>query len=81
MATTQSAPTNIPASPSDESSETSAASLAALQKQAQSLQAELSQALEKATTVRDEYSRLKTENNFLQEYIGNLLSTGNLINK
>lgn len=65
----------------DESTSSSTVSLESLQQQAQKLQADLSQALDNATAVRDECSRLKSENVFLQEYIGNLLSTGNLINK
>lgn len=57
------------------------ASLKQMQEQALVLQTSLADILEEIQTVKDETQRLNSENKFLQDYIGNLLSTGNLINK
>lgn len=52
-----------------------------LQKQAQTLQDSLSVILDRIAKIKEEYERLSGENKFLQDYIGNLMSTGNLISK
>lgn len=56
-------------------------SLKQMQEQALLLRTSLADILEEIQTVKDETQRLSSENKFLQDYIGNLLSTGNLINK
>lgn len=55
-------------------------SLQDLQLKAQTLQSSLTQTLESISTVKEEHNKLASENQFLKEYIGNLMSTGNLIN-
>lgn len=52
-----------------------------LQQEAQHLQQSLSVILERIDRIKEEYERLASENRFLQDYIGNLMSTGNLISK
>lgn len=52
-----------------------------LQKEAQHLQESLAVILDRIAKIKEEYERLSSENKFLQDYIGNLMSTGNLISK
>lgn len=52
-----------------------------LQKEAQHLQESLTLILNRISRIKYEYERLSSENKFLQDYIGNLMSTGNLIRK
>lgn len=52
-----------------------------LQAEAASIQDSLAGIVDRIARIKDEYERLSSENKFLQDYIGNLMSTGNLISK
>lgn len=52
-----------------------------LQAEAANIQESLAVIVERIAKIKGEYDRLSSENLFLQDYIGNLMSTGNLISK
>lgn len=52
-----------------------------LQAEAASIQESLAGIVDRIARIKEEYERLSSENKFLQDYIGNLMSTGNLISK
>lgn len=52
-----------------------------LRKEAQVMQDSLSEILDRIAKVKEDYDRLSSENKFLQDYIGNLMSTSNILNK
>lgn len=52
-----------------------------LRKEAQLMQDSLSDILDRIVKVKDDYDRLSSENKFLQDYIGNLMATSNILNK
>ncbi|ANB11134.1 hypothetical protein AWJ20_3933 [Sugiyamaella lignohabitans] len=52
-----------------------------LRKEAQLIQESLTDILERIIKVKEDYDRLSNENRFLQDYIGNLMSTSNILNK
>lgn len=54
---------------------------AALRVQALEMQQGLAALLERIQAVQAENNKLEDENKFLQDYIGNLMSTGNLLGK
>ncbi|KAA8908500.1 hypothetical protein TRICI_004762 [Trichomonascus ciferrii] len=52
-----------------------------LRKEAQLMQDSLSDILDRIVQVKQDYDRLSSENKFLQDYIGNLMATSNILNK
>jgi hypothetical protein len=52
-----------------------------LRKEAQLIQESLTDILDRIVKVKEECDRLRSENRFLQDYIGNLMSTSNILNK
>ncbi|KAF5105919.1 hypothetical protein DV454_005246 [Geotrichum candidum] len=52
-----------------------------LQAEAANIQESLAGIVDRIARIKEEYERLSSENKFLQDYIGNLMSTGNLISK
>ena len=52
-----------------------------LRQEAQLMQDSLSDILERLATIKEDYERLSNENRFLQDYIGNLMATSNILNK
>jgi short coiled-coil protein len=52
-----------------------------LRKEAQIMQESLTEILDRIAKVKEDYDRLSSENKFLQDYIGNLMATSNILNK
>jgi mevalonate kinase len=52
-----------------------------LRQEAQLMQDNLGDILDRIGTVKDEYERLSSENRFLQDYIGNLMSSSDILNR
>lgn len=52
-----------------------------LRKEAQVMQDSLTDILDRIVRVKENYDRLSSENKFLQDYIGNLMATSNILNK
>lgn len=52
-----------------------------LRREALVIQESLTDILDRVGKVKDDYDRLSHENKFLQDYIGNLMSTSNILNK
>lgn len=52
-----------------------------LRKEAQLMQDSLSDILDRIVQAKQDYDRLSSENKFLQDYIGNLMATSNILNK
>lgn len=52
-----------------------------LRQEAEHMQENLGDILDRIGTVKDEYERLSSENRFLQDYIGNLMSSSDILNR
>uniref|UniRef100_A0A060T7W1 ARAD1D02640p n=1 Tax=Blastobotrys adeninivorans TaxID=409370 RepID=A0A060T7W1_BLAAD len=52
-----------------------------LRKEAQLMQESLTDILDRIVQVKQDYDRLSSENRFLQDYIGNLMATSNILGK
>ncbi|CAN6619077.1 hypothetical protein TRVA0_007S02696 [Trichomonascus vanleenenianus] len=52
-----------------------------MRKEAQLMQDSLTDILDRIVKVKEDYDRLSSENRFLQDYIGNLMSSSNILNR